>query len=233
MKQNMNIEVEGSELISLFNIDVSLRKISGIYCISINGNLYIGSAVNLYQRLHNHKFQLLKNKHVNTHLQRAFNKYNDAYYNVFKLCDKKDLIIEEQLLIDNLKPEYNIRLKADSNLGIKFSDEHKKKLSENIKESLSKMTDTSFRDRSAATQRITKKGISKPYKRTEQGLINNREKRRMHSHIAKLDVNKVKEIKMLLSQGKTLKYCAEIYNVHVGTIQSIKNGLTWFDIKIN
>ena len=95
------------------------------------------------------------------------------------------------------------------------------------------MTDTSFRNRSAATQRITKKGVSKPYKRTEQGLVDNREKRRNHPHIAKLDVEKVKEIKLMLKNKHTMKECALKYNVHVGTIQAIKNELTWFNVKID
>lgn len=30
-----------------------------------------------------------------------------------------------------------------------------------------------------------------------------------------------------------MKKCALKYNVHVGTIQAIKNELTWFDVKID
>ena len=132
MKQNLSIEAEGLELVNLFTINTSLKNTSGIYCISINSNLYIGSAVNLYQRLHSHKSQLLKNKHPNTHLQRAFNKYNDVHYSVFKLCNKEDLIKEEQLLIDKFSPKYNIRKEASSNLGLKMSDECKKKHSKRL-----------------------------------------------------------------------------------------------------
>ena len=132
MKQNLNIEAEGQELNSLFTINTILKKTSGVYCISINKNFYIGSAVNLYQRLHSHKSQLLKNKHPNTHLQKAFNKYNDVHYSVFKLCNKEDLIKEEQLLIDKFSPKYNIRKEASSNLGLKMSDECKKKHSKRL-----------------------------------------------------------------------------------------------------
>lgn len=72
----------------------------------------------------------------------------------------------------------------------------------------------------------------KIYKRTEQGLIDNRDKRRAHKKVTKLDVLKVIDIKTLLNEGKTLKFCANKYNVAVPTIQCIKDGRTWSDIKI-
>ena len=81
--------------------------------------------------------------------------------------------------------------------------------------------------------KITKLNKKNPYKRTEQGLIDNREKRRNHPHIAKLDSEKVKDIKIMLKNKETMKTCANKYNVHIGTIQAIKSGLTWFDIKID
>lgn len=219
---------------------------TGVYEIlnTITKERYVGSASRIgksnslsgfYVRFEKHKSLLKSNKHYNIHLQRAYNKYgeNNFNFNILSICPPEYCIKLEQWFLDNLKPEYNIRMIADSNKGIKFTKEHKENLSKSIREAFSKMTDTSFRNRSAATQRITKKGVSKPYKRTEQGLVDNREKRRNHPHVAKLDVEKVKEIKLMLKNKHTMKECALKYNVHVGTIQAIKNELTWFDVKID
>lgn len=120
---NKNIEVEGSELINFTEIPISIKNKSGIYFISINDNLYIGSACNIYQRLHNHKSNLLKSVHKNIIVQRSYNKYKSLYFGILKFVEKESLIKEEQFFIDNLKPKYNIRKEAKSNYGLKMSEE--------------------------------------------------------------------------------------------------------------
>ena len=123
---------------------------TGVYEIVniITSERYIGSASRIgkssslsgfYVRFEKHKNYLQNNTHYNTHLQRAWNKQGESNFkfNILVTCPKEYCIKLEQWFIDNLKPEYNIRLKADSNIGIKFSDEHKKKLSESIKTALS------------------------------------------------------------------------------------------------
>ena len=224
---------------------ITLHK-TGVYEIVniITNERYIGSASRVgksnslsgfYVRFDKHKLLLKNNKHYNIHLQRAYNKYgeNNFNFNVLSICPPEYCIKLEQWFLDNLKPEYNIRKIADSNKGIKFTAEHKEKLSKSIKNSLKNKVDNSYRKRIGETLKITKLNKKNPYKRTEQGLIDNREKRRNHPHIAKLDVEKVKDIKLMLKNKHTMKECALKYNVHVGTIQAIKNELTWFDVKID
>lgn len=224
---------------------ISLHK-TGVYEIVniITNERYIGSASRVgksnslsgfYVRFDKHKLLLKNNKHYNIHLQRAYNKYgeNNFNFNVLSICPPEYCIKLEQWFLDNLKPEYNIRKIADSNKGIKFTAEHKEKLSKSIKNSLKNKVDNSYRKRIGETLKITKLNKKNPYKRTEQGLIDNREKRRNHPHIAKLDSEKVKDIKIMLKNKETMKTCANKYNVHIGTIQAIKSGLTWFDIKID
>ena len=219
---------------------------TGVYEIlnTITKERYIGSASRIgksnslsgfYVRFEKHKSLLKSNKHYNIHLQRAYNKYgeNNFNFNVLSICPPEYCIKLEQWFLDNLKPEYNIRKIADSNKGIKFTAEHKEKLSKSIKNSLKNKVDNSYRKRIGETLKITKLNKKNPYKRTEQGLIDNREKRRNHPHIAKLDSEKVKDIKIMLKNKETMKTCANKYNVHIGTIQAIKSGLTWFDIKID
>lgn len=219
---------------------------TGVYEIVniITNERYIGSASRVgksnslsgfYVRFDKHKLLLKNNKHYNIHLQRAYNKYgeNNFNFNVLSICPPEYCIKLEQWFLDNLKPEYNIRKIADSNKGIKFTAEHKEKLSKSIKNSLKNKVDNSYRKRIGETLKITKLNKKNPYKRTEQGLVNNRIKRRSHSNIAKLDSEKVKDIKIMLKNKETMKTCANKYNVHTGTIQAIKSGLTWFDIKID
>ena len=98
---------------------------SGIYKITnkINKKYYIGSAIDCHKRWY---------KKYNKHLEAAFKKYgkdNFLFEIIEEVEDCNQLIEREQHYIDILKPEYNIRLLASSNLGIKASSETKEKLS--------------------------------------------------------------------------------------------------------
>lgn len=107
---------------------------SGIYQISniTNNKSYIGSTKNLNSRKHSHFFHLKTNKHHNPHLQASYNKYGFSafIFNILEICDLNNLILREQYYVDKLKPEYNIRLKCKSSLGLKWKEDSKKKASE-------------------------------------------------------------------------------------------------------
>lgn len=109
---------------------------SGIYMILnlINNKYYIGSSHNLYKRWHTHKSTLKHNKHDNSYLQKAWNKYGELNFKFFVLEYTNELLIREQYWIDKLlcinrKLSYNLRKLANTNLGIKFSEETKAKIS--------------------------------------------------------------------------------------------------------
>jgi group I intron endonuclease len=109
---------------------------SGIYKIlnTVNGNCYIGSATNLYKRFILHITLLRKNKHRNRHLQGAFNLYGESAFihDIIEYCPKEKLIEREQFWIDSYRTHgeilYNIRIIAKSNLGLKHSEDTKKKI---------------------------------------------------------------------------------------------------------
>lgn len=50
---------------------------AGVYLISnnVNGKCYVGSTIHLDQRRREHFSKLANNKHINVHLQNAYNKY--------------------------------------------------------------------------------------------------------------------------------------------------------------
>jgi group I intron endonuclease len=113
---------------------------SGVYKITniINNKIYIGSSSNLHKRFISHKNSLLRDKHYNTHLQKAYNKYKleNFKFEVIEYCD--NIIEKEQYYLDILKPEYNINPNAFTCKGRKLTQEHKDKIGKsnsNIKRS--------------------------------------------------------------------------------------------------
>jgi group I intron endonuclease len=107
---------------------------TGIYQIvnQVNGKRYIGSAVNLEQRKISHFNTLTMKIHKNRYLQFVYNKYgkNNLKFEILLYCDKENLLFYEQRSINsyNFKELYNISKTAGSNLGMKFSEEHKAKI---------------------------------------------------------------------------------------------------------
>lgn len=103
---------------------------SGVYEIRniVNGKRYVGSAVNLRGRINTHKYWLRKRKHSNKHLQNAWNKYGEDkfIFNVLFYCAVESRVQYEQRVIDGwrlVETGYNIRAKAESNLGVRVSEE--------------------------------------------------------------------------------------------------------------
>ena len=110
---------------AIFSVLRDLPRTSGIYCIinTNNNKKYIGSAINIYNRLRDHVDDLRHLKHGNKHLQSSFNKNGEKSFiiKVLAVCNKEFLIESEQNFINYIKPEYNIRKIAQSNLGLKYS----------------------------------------------------------------------------------------------------------------
>lgn len=108
---------------------------SGIYKITnmVTGDFYIGSSVNLCKRFQTHRSYLVGNRHANTFLQNSWNKYGEQAFEfaAVLLCDKSMALFFEQLLIDGLKPTFNIAPYVHAcNRGRLLTEEHKRKISE-------------------------------------------------------------------------------------------------------
>lgn len=118
---------------------------SGIYQIRnlINNKIYIGCAFLLGNRKWRHFKELVLNRHPNSKLQNAFNKYGkeNFTFELIELCKKEILLEREQYYLNILlhadvndsyfdKNGYNILRVAKNSAGFKHSEETKRKISE-------------------------------------------------------------------------------------------------------
>lgn len=119
-------------------ISYKLKNKSGIYSIlnMENGKRYIGSSKDIYNRLHEHWFNLKNNKSHNVHLQNAWNKYKEEsfIFNVLEYCEEDIRFEREQFYIDLLKPEYNFSLQVSANFNREITQEQKQQISKTLKE---------------------------------------------------------------------------------------------------
>lgn len=213
---------------------------SGIYQIrnTVTGKIYVGSAKDLSNRKSSHFYLLGLKKHFNKHLQMSFNKYKNENF-VFEILEyiekiedieifKQKLIEREQYWINKLNvcdkySGYNIRQKAESNLGMIVSEETRRKQSE-IRIGTKRSEETKIK-----MGIKSKAWMSLPESKLKYSELAKGEKNVM----AKLTEQQVKEIKQLLKNGVKQRKIAKIYNVHFNTISNIKLGKTWTHITID
>lgn len=106
------------------------KKKSGIYRLNnlIDGSSYVGSSLDLTKRFYcyySHGYlrkELLRSK---SKINSAILKYNYTNFSIdiLEYCNPSLLTLREQYYIDTLKPEYNIKKKASSRSGRKYSTE--------------------------------------------------------------------------------------------------------------
>lgn len=201
---------------------------SGIYQISCkNSNeFYIGSAKDLNHRWNTHLYCLKNNKHHNIILQRKFNKYgeNNFEFKILSKVPKEYLIKLEQWFLDNLKPSINIYKVAYSPIGFKHSEETKRKLSEQKK---GKSRPKQIMDK--LKEFNTGKSFSDTHKNNLKLAYSKRE---FKGNRTILNEEKVKEIKLLLKEGKSLSFISKIYNISSPMVSRIKNNIAWKEVKI-
>ena len=119
-------------------LNLKLKNKSGIYIITniINGNRYIGSSNDLYERLYNHLRDLKNNNHHNTFLQNSWNKYGDENfeYGILEYCEEDKRLESEKFYVDIINPEFNLNGVSGESI-LNHSESTKNKISESIKES--------------------------------------------------------------------------------------------------
>lgn len=119
-------------------LNLCIKNVSGVYLITNleNGHRYIGSSNDLYERIYKHIYELSNNKHINTHLQNAYNKYgNDKFVvGILEICQEEERFNREKFFIDTLHPEYNIAGISGEEILV-MSEETKSKISSSVTES--------------------------------------------------------------------------------------------------
>lgn len=119
-------------------IQFELKEKCGIYMIVNlkNGKRYVGSSVDIYNRIHEHVHNLNRNKAHNKHLQNSWNKYGQEcfIYSILEYCDVSIRFEREQYYIDCIKPEYNLTLNVVANFGHSVTDSTKEKISKTLKQ---------------------------------------------------------------------------------------------------
>lgn len=120
---------------------MSAQRVAGIYQIrnTVNGRVYVGSALDVEKRWLLHKFQLNRGNHHCQHLQHAWVKHRETAF-VFEIIeaieDKEGFIAREQVYLDDAFATgraYNIAPKAYSCLGVKRSAETRAKQSVSLR----------------------------------------------------------------------------------------------------
>lgn len=136
----------------IYNVkDIESLYKTGIYQITClaNSKIYIGSACGFkskpikkngfYRRWNEHINDLQANKHRNKHLQAAWNKYGkeNFIFEILEFCDQNEALKREEYLINfyrsyDHKYGFNM-LKGHLANYNKFTEEHKKKISNALK----------------------------------------------------------------------------------------------------
>ena len=117
------------------NVNKQWKNKSGIYKISFNELSYIGSSVNLYERLAHHISDLRKNKHHSKLMQNYFNKYGETQFKIeiLEYCERDVSLLrtKEESYIKNNHCKFN------STLPVTY--EHSKEMKQKIANTMKKM----------------------------------------------------------------------------------------------
>ncbi len=115
----------------------SVSNASGVYqilCVP-TGKVYVGSAINLARRWKEHRAALRAGNHQNSHLQRAWHKYDEAAFafSILELAPAELLLKVEQCWINTTRcyeedSGFNICAIAGSHLGVRRSIDVREKL---------------------------------------------------------------------------------------------------------
>lgn len=229
-----------------------MKNKAGIYKIinKANGKVYYGSSENIGMRWTRHKSDLNNNNHGNHHLQKAWNKYGEKWFNIeieFQMEMDCDLIEIEQLYLDLYFDKglccYNenpIAGKPPSWKNKKHSDETKLIMS--ISQNGHKVSEITKNKMSVARKGVKKGPFTEEHKRNLS--ISNKGKKRSDEFGKKMSIIKVgkpahnrrvgKEqvikIRELLKNGMTQEYVAKIFGISRSIVGRIGQNKTYKDI---
>ncbi len=228
---------------------------TGVYCIlnKINGKRYVGSAArSITERRCKHVDALRDGNHPNRYLQNAWDKNGSAnfVFLVLERCSSNKCIEREQYWINhyqsaNREKGYNISPTAGSCLGVKQTEETRRKLSERMKGT--KQSDETIQKRvnSWKSTVLTEEGLKRwserrrGKKRTEEGRkrMSDSRKGRPLSQLNRdglreawkkrsppLPIETIEEVLLLLENGFSQRKIADRLNIPQMTVCNINRG---------
>lgn len=184
----------------------------GIYKLTINNKIYIGSAKNIGIRLSKHLLDLERNKHHSIYLQRAWNKYQNINVEIIEICN--NIIEREQYYIDKLKPHFNLCKNAFNCEGVKRSTNHKNKISEHHKNNKEYWAEI-YKKRVISHSDETKQKI----KEKSLGRVFSKEARKKLSEAKSLPLNIIKQIIELRNNKINITKVASILNISTTSVK--------------
>lgn len=230
------------------NFKMKYQIKSGVYAIIniINGKVYIGSSKNIVKRFNSHKRDLKNSTHHNRYLQRAWDKYGEDCFE-FEVLEYVEDVIEllevEQYYMDSTKCYfkeygYNNSVKAGNCLGVKHTEETRKKMSESSKgmvhtdETKRKIGEGQknkiIKPVSEETRRkLSEAGKGKKVKEETKIKIGEKQQGSLN-HASKIGEIDAKEILFLMmNYNITQKKVGEVFNLTFQTVSSIKRRKIW------
>lgn len=196
-----------------------------------NGKHYIGSSINMCRRMNEHMRLLRRGSHSNKVLQNAWNKHGGQaflFVPLFSVYEKSILVEAEQAFIDQYRAYdrdygYNIRPKAESNCGHKFSKEvceknraarvGKKMSPESSAKKSAAMMGRKWTPQHSAKIAAAKKGISRPC----DTVI------KIAKILSAFNAESVAKIEQGRLNGMTYRQLAEAHNCTASTIYRVIN----------
>lgn len=204
---------------------------SGIYAIrNITTNqYYVGSSFNIKKRWRDHRWHLNHNKHHNSYLQNAWNKYKpEAFEFIILLLTDFDILENERNLIAEYSANY-------TNGGYNFNDPKEIRFNKCSDEKKELHSQRMIGDKNPM---FNKTGINHPkfrYSLSNESRKIVSSKRKLYfgekSSNAKLTENQVKEIRLkYIPRVYSTTQLANEYNVSQGTIMNIIKKRGWTHI---
>lgn len=206
--------------------------ISGIYQIRNveTGKVYVGSSNNIPNRWRWHKDALRRGVHHSRYLQNAWNKYGAEKFVFEEIQEVKNVLhleATEQTYLNYYQAGNNIRCynicpTANSCLGVKLTEEHKRKIGEN----------SHWKGKSGpmAGRKHTeeaKRKMSESRSGSRNGMFGKEGLRGEKSPRAKLTWDIVREIRARAMSGEKQEHLAGYYGVGKTTVNNVVHHRTW------